>query len=98
MGLKEDVALCFKEHNVMRQVLADWLDCADSPEEWARCRNNAKIILGRSADPEELNFKTHNKAVEIDGAKSAAPYSGQCKHGVPMGQPCSECNPPRNSL
>jgi hypothetical protein len=31
----------------LEKVLADWLDCFDTPEEWMRCRNNAKLALGR---------------------------------------------------
>jgi len=39
--------------DVLKRVLADWLDCWDTPDEWMRCRNNAKIALGRAADPTE---------------------------------------------
>lgn len=27
-------------------ALREWIACEDSPEEWMRCRNNAKIVLG----------------------------------------------------
>ena len=27
------------------EALKDWLSCADTPEEWAMCRNNAKKAL-----------------------------------------------------
>lgn len=30
----------------LRSVLADWLSCADSPDEWMRCRDAAKRALG----------------------------------------------------
>lgn len=36
----------------LENVLSDWLRCADTPQEWARCRNNAKVVLGESASPE----------------------------------------------
>jgi len=38
------------------KVLEDWLDCADTPEEWMRCRNNAKIVLGRSAEQSVIDL------------------------------------------
>jgi hypothetical protein len=33
----------------LEEALEDWLDCADTPEEWMRCRNNAKRVLGRES-------------------------------------------------
>ena len=27
------------------EALKDWLLCADTPDEWARCRDNAKQVL-----------------------------------------------------
>ena len=32
---------------IQSKALADWLDCADEPEEWMRCRAAAKEALGR---------------------------------------------------
>ena len=40
----------------LERVIADWLDCADTPSEWMRCRNNAKIALKRDARPKEYCF------------------------------------------
>ena len=37
----------------VEKVLADWLDAADVPEQWMRCRNNAKVALGRDAEPKK---------------------------------------------
>ena len=37
----------------LERVLTDWLDCCDTSGEWMRCRNNAKIALGRKANPTE---------------------------------------------
>jgi len=44
-----------KKREEAENVLADWLDCWDIPEEWMRCRNNAKIVLGRDADPKSYS-------------------------------------------
>lgn len=33
--------------DAMEGALSDWLDCADTPEEWMRCRHAAKAALGR---------------------------------------------------
>ena len=45
-GKRERIAL-------LERVLADWLDTYDTPEQWMRCRNNAKLALGRDAEPKE---------------------------------------------
>ena len=31
-------------------ALEDWLTCADTPGEWMRCRNQAKVALGAKKD------------------------------------------------
>jgi len=38
----------------MEKVLAQWLECVDTPNEWHRCRNNAKVLLGLDAEPNVL--------------------------------------------
>lgn len=45
-GKRERIAL-------LERVLTDWLDAFDTPEQWMRCRNNAKLALGREAEPKE---------------------------------------------
>jgi len=47
--------------DVLKRALADWLDCWDTPDEWMRCRNNAKIALGRSADPTEYTWPDNDQ-------------------------------------
>lgn len=42
----------------LESVLSDWLDCADTPSEWMRCRNNAKIALRRDASPTTYSFQS----------------------------------------
>ena len=37
----------------LEKVLSDWLDALDIPEQWMRCRNNAKIALCRDAEPKK---------------------------------------------
>ena len=45
-GKRERIAL-------LERVLTDWLDAYNTPEQWMRCRNNAKLVLGRDAEPKE---------------------------------------------
>ena len=50
-----EISLTGKRQRIelLERVLADWLDAYDTPEEWMRCRNNAKLALGRDAAPKE---------------------------------------------
>lgn len=54
--------------DILERVLSDWLDCADTPDEWMRCRNNAKIALDRSAHPREYLWK-HVQQSAVEGMK-----------------------------
>ena len=40
---------------ILERILSEWVD-ADY-DDWMRCRNNAKISLGRDADPKEYLWK-----------------------------------------
>ena len=45
-GLRTQLALSTEREERLRKALADWLTCSDTPEEWMRCRDNAKTLLG----------------------------------------------------
>ena len=34
-----------EDMNAIKYALKDWLNCADTPEEWMRCRDQAKRAL-----------------------------------------------------
>ena len=38
-------------------TLKDWLSCADTPDEWVRCRDRAKDVIERFSAPPEENVK-----------------------------------------
>lgn len=53
MGLESEVSHFEAENKELESerdrltfALADWLTCWDTPEEWMRCRDNAKNLLG----------------------------------------------------
>jgi|AACY02.16.fsa_nt_gi hypothetical protein len=47
--LADGVSVMIAEIERLRSALSDWLDCADIPEEWMRCRHQAKLALGRDS-------------------------------------------------
>lgn len=44
----DEIERIMGENAALRAALIDWLDCADSPDEWMRCRHVAKVALGRA--------------------------------------------------
>ena len=45
--LIENIKRLSSENSELRKTLETWLDCYDTPDEWMRCRNEAKKVLGR---------------------------------------------------
>ena len=63
--LLDGLAVERKKREDAERVLADWLDCWDTPDEWMRCRNNAKITLDRDADPKNYSPSPLEAQVEV---------------------------------
>jgi glucose-6-phosphate-specific signal transduction histidine kinase len=50
LTLRESLRLLLDDYDEaakLQAALTDWLDCSDMPAEWARCRDQAKQVLGR---------------------------------------------------